>query len=215
MLLKKNKSILLLSSILVLPFMLITFYSTTKLYGIKQGYFIGFIVYWIYCVAFAIILFKKQNKNLSDILYPNLKSRKAFLYSLLTLIPILGVFFVHFLPNINSLTIGIILMVLVNSVVNGFIEELYWRGLFLLEFKQNIWIGLWLSTFLFGAWHIALYSIKDISYGGFFALVGGSAFMGLLWSFCSRKLNSIAFPVIAHILVNIFAFTGLYVENGF
>ena len=129
--------------------------------------------------------------------------------------PTIGVFFVQFLPNINLLTIGIIVLVLVNAIFNGIIEEFFWRGLYLLEFKQNIWIGLWLSTFLFGAWHVALYSIQDISYGGFSALVVGSALMGLLWGFCSRKLDNISFPIIAHIMVNVFAFTGLYIENGF
>jgi len=133
----------------------------------------------------------------------------------LTFLPVAGVFFVKFLPNIHLIDVRITTLVLINSVINGFIEELYWRGLFLVKFKKNNSVGLWLASFLFAAWHISLYSISEVSFGGFFALVGGAFLLGALWSYCSRKLDNIIFSLIAHILLNIFAFTGLYLENGF
>ena len=212
----KRKSILLTSSVVVFPFMFVVFKTLTSLYGTERGYFIGFIIYWIYCITISSIVFRQNDNKFIDIFRINLKTNKySVIFSLLTLIPVFGVFYIQFLPNVDLLTKGLLLLVLTNAILNGLIEELYWRGLYLLEFKQNIWLGFCFSTFFFGVWHIALYTIQDIDYGGFFPLVAGAFFMGLLWSFCTRQLNSITFPVIAHVLVNIFAFTGLYINNGF
>ena len=210
----KRKRTLLISSILILPLMVLVFSISTKLFGAQQGYLAGFIVYWSYCIAFIIILSKNNNK-LRELLKLKANSKQALLYSALCFIPIFGAIFVNFLPYTHLITLQIGLLVLVTSLVNGVVEELYWRGLYLVEFKEKAIVGLWLTTFLFGAWHIALYTISEISYGGFAPLVLGAAFMGLLWGFCSRQLESIASPMLAHVLVNIFAFTGLYIENGF
>jgi membrane protease YdiL (CAAX protease family) len=145
----------------------------------------------------------------------HLHTRKNIIVSILAFLPVFGVFYIQFLPVISSITSAVFILALVNAILNGIIEELYWRGLYLVEYKSNVYIGFWLSVFLFAAWHISMYLIEDIYFGGFFPLVGGSFVMGLLWSYCSRSLNSIIIPVLAHVLVNFFAFTGLYLENGF
>ena len=210
-----NKSILLLSSVLVMPVMSLVFISLTRVFGPKTGYFTGFVVYWIYCIIFFILLMKNRAGQISGIFRIHLKTRKNILVSILAFLPVFGVFYIQFLPVISSITTAVFILVLVNAILNGIIEEMYWRGLYLVEYKSNVYIGLWLSVFLFGAWHISMYLIEDIYFGGFGPLVGGSLLMGLLWSFCSRFLNSIIMPTIAHILVNFFAFTGLYIENAF
>ncbi len=211
--LTKRKQVLLLSSVLVFPLMVLVFSITTERFGPQKGYLAGFVVYWSYCFAFVLILSK--NGELLERLRFKINSKRALLYSVLTFIPIGGAIYVNFLPYVHLITLQISLLVIVTSIVNGVVEELYWRGLYLVEFQSKAFVGLWLATFLFGLWHVALYTIGEISYGGFFALVFGSTFMGLLWAFCSRKLQSIACSVIAHVLVNVFAFTGLYIQNGF
>jgi len=211
----KNKTLLLASSILVLPFMIGIFYITTRLLGTKSGYFAGFLAYWLYCLSIVAIVFKNGNRKIKEIFNPFLKTRKAVLYSLLAFVPVVVVFVIQFLPNLDSITTGIILLAVINAIINGFVEELYWWGLYLLEYRQNLWIGLWVSSILFGAWHIALYTIRGIIYGGFLPFVGGALFMGFLWSLSARKSDSIVFTILAHMLVNIFAFTGFYMENGF
>jgi membrane protease YdiL (CAAX protease family) len=102
------------------------------------------------------------------------------------------------------------------AVINGFVEEFFWRGMYLLQFRKSVVIGMVVAPLLFAAYHIALWYVKGITYqGGIFALVGGAYVMGLLWSWVSRKTGTIFSVTIAHILVNVFAFTGLFVENGF
>ena len=50
--------------------------------------------------------------------------------------------------------------------------------------------------------------------GGFIALVGGAYIMGMLWCFISRKVQNIKYCIMAHVFVNFFAFTGLFVQNN-
>lgn len=193
--------------------MVLVFGITTKWLGTKNGYLVGFVVYWSYCLVFVFLLSKRG--ELKARLRCNVNSKQALLYSMLTFIPIFGAAYANFLPYTHLITLQIGLLVLVTSLANGIVEELYWRGLYLIEYEEKASIRLWLATFLFGLWHIALYLIDDMSYGGFFPLVSGATFMGLLWAFCSKKLQSIACSMAAHVLVNFFAFTGFYIENGF
>jgi membrane protease YdiL (CAAX protease family) len=193
--------------------MLVVFNLTTGLFGATKGYLYGLAAYWCYCLFFIFIFSK------SDVLVSQLKfaihSKNAIFYLLLVFSPLAGAFYVNFLPYIGLITYQIVVLVLVTSVINGAVEELYWRGLYMVEFPKNILVGVWLATLLFGLWHIAIFSISEISFGGFLPLVFGSTLMGLLWAFCSRKLQSISPSIIAHIFVNTFAFTGLYIENSF
>jgi len=60
--------------------MIVVFNATTALFGIKRGYFIGFLFYWIFCAAIITLIFKRQNRKLIDILKLNLKSKKALIF---------------------------------------------------------------------------------------------------------------------------------------
>ena len=210
-----SKSILLFSSVIILPFMFIVFSITTSNFGIEKGYFLGFIIYWSFCLGIIFIIIKRSRTHLKSLYSFHLNSKKARVYYVFALLPVFGVFIISFLPNMQLLDSRLIFLVLVTSIINGFVEELYWRGLFLTEFKNSVIFGLFASTIFFTSWHIALYTINEINYGGFLVLVGGSSMLGLLWSFCTRELNSILFPTLSYILVNIFAFTELYTKNSF
>ncbi|MGD9200966.1 MAG: CPBP family glutamic-type intramembrane protease [Chitinispirillia bacterium] len=213
--LRSKKSILLFSSVLIMPVMSLLFLSLTRVLGPKTGYFTGFAVYWIYCIIIFILLINKRVGQFNHIYRIHLNTGKNILVSVLAFLPVFAVFYIQFLPVISSITTAVFILAMVNAILNGIVEELYWRGLYLVEYRNNIYIGLWLSVFLFGAWHISMYLIEDIYFGGFGPLVGGALLMGLLWSFISRTQNSIFMPTAAHILVNFFAFTGLYLENAF
>lgn len=216
MALSKTKYLLLGSSIFLLPFTIVVFQLTTRLLGPQQGYLVGFGLYWAYALTVALLLARRRKGYLRRLFNRSRLTRQRFLWSILCFIPVFGVFFVSFLPNAISLNGKLLLLVLSTAIINGIVEETYWRGLYLQEYRDSTRIGLWLATGLFGGWHVSLYLIEGITYhGGFGALVGGAAVMGLLWSYASRRLGDISATSLAHVLVNIFAFTGLYVDNGF
>ncbi len=183
--------------------------------GPKWGYVSGFVLYWVCALFFSTRI---DGFNLSGLKrkYSAASSWPFLIISAVAFIPVFGVFFVSFLPNASLLTITSGILVILFSICNGLVEEFFWRGLYLDQFRENAVVSLIVSPLIFGAYHIALWFIKGITYqGGFVALVGGAYFMGLIWAWVTRKTGSILAVTIAHVMVNIFAFTGLFVQNGF
>lgn len=210
-----QKRILVTSSLLMLPLTFGWVQLTTTTLGPKWGYIIGLAGYWVYCLIIAWLV---SNGDMSyfKIMWQPRKGRSIKWVSLLAFIPVLGVFFVSFLPNLPALTLSTGVLLVLVVLLNGSIEEIYWRGLYLLEFPTDTRIGFILAWLLFGAWHISLWFARGVVYkDGFLALVGGAYMLGLIWTWVARSNGNLRAVVPSHILVNLFAFTALFVENGF
>lgn len=215
-LMQNKKRILLISSLFMLPFTYLWIQFTTSSFGAKWGYVTGLAGYWVYCLV-IIGLVTGGNMNVIKSLWRNQNNGKyAKWISLAAFIPVLGLFFVSFLPNVAQLTLSTGVFLVIVVLLNGSIEELYWRGLYLFEYPNNSRIGFLFSWLLFGAWHISLWFANGVIYkDGFLALVGGAYGLGLLWTWVARANGNLKAVTPAHILVNLFAFTALFVDNGF
>ena len=213
---QNKKTILLISSLLMLPITYVWIQFTTSFSGAKWGYVTGLAGYWLYCLVIAWLV-TSGNMDTVKSLWRNQNSGKYVKWiSLAAFIPVLGLFFVSFLPNASQLTLSTGILLFVVVLLNGSIEELYWRGLYLLEYPDNTRIGFLFSWLLFGAWHISLWFAKGVIYkDGFLALVGGAYGLGLLWTWVARSNGNLKAVTPSHILVNLFAFTALFVENAF
>jgi membrane protease YdiL (CAAX protease family) len=213
---QNKKRILLVSSLLMLPFTYGLFQVTSSFLGTKWGYVTGLIGYWIYCLLTAWLVSGSDLNYFNGMWNQRRNNKYATWIGLAAFIPAFGVFFVSFLPNAAKLTLSAGALLLIMVLLNGFIEELYWRGLYLLEYPDNARIGFVFSWLLFGAWHISLWFSKGIIYkDGFLALVGGAYGLGLLWTWVARSNGNLNAVIPSHILVNLFAFTALFVDNGF
>jgi len=211
-----KKRALLISSLILLPFTFSLLQITTLTLGPKWGYITGFIGYWIYCLLTAWFMSGSDRNYFRGMWDQQREIKYAKWIGFAAFIPALGVFFVSFLPNVARLTISTGILLLVMAVLNGSIEEFYWRGLYLLEYRDNARIGFFLSTLLFGAWHFSVWSARGMVYkDGMLALIGGAYVMGLLWAWVARAQGNIRAVVSAHVLVNLFAFTSLFLDNGF
>ncbi|HZG51339.1 MAG TPA: CPBP family intramembrane glutamic endopeptidase [Pyrinomonadaceae bacterium] len=210
----KNR-LLIISSVLVLPFNLFIFGTASANFGARSGFFIGCIFYWIYVSLFVLLLNKDDFLYVGKTVSSNAGCRYPRQFKTAAFLPAAGAFLVALFPNIKNLTLKTGLIILVVSIVNGTVEEIYWRGLYLRRYKENLYAVLIVSPVLFALMHFSFLAIKGMTYeGGAFALVGGALLMGLLWSYVSFKLNTIRHCIAGHIVVNICAFTGLFVENG-
>ena len=213
---KDKKRILLLSSLALLPFTFVLFQLTTLWLGPKWGYITGFLVYWAYCVGTARVLSGSDLNYFKEMWSRERGGKYAGWISLAAFIPVLGVFFVSFLPNASKLTLSTGALLLFTVLLNGTIEELYWRGLYLREYPNDARIGFLLSLLLFGAWHVSLWFARGVVYkDGFLALVGGAYGLGLIWTWVARSNGNLRAVIPSHILVNLFALTALFVDNGF
>ncbi|MBU5439154.1 CPBP family intramembrane metalloprotease [Tissierella sp. MSJ-40] len=213
---KKQFTLLCIAPILCTSMLLLMPFLTNKL-GRTIGYIAGFCIYWfVFCLPISLYYcngfsgLKEIYSQKSDI-----KITMRNIYYLLAFIPCIATYFVVFKEFAPIAGFKVLAIVLLYALINGTLEEMFWRGIFNKVF-DNIFLAYIYPTIFFGVWHIALYFLKGIIYqGGFASLVGGSFFMGLLWGLVAYKTKSIKVVTIAHIITNFFAFTGFVFENWF
>jgi uncharacterized protein len=213
---QNKKTILLISSLLMLPVTYLWIQFTTSTFGAKWGYITGLAGYWVYCLVIVGLVSGGKLETLKTLWNTQNNGKYIKWISLLAFVPVFGVFFVSFLPNVAQLSLSTGVLLIIVVALNGSIEELYWRGLYLLEYPENSRIGFLFSWLLFGAWHVSLWFARGMIYKeGFLALVGGAYMLGLIWTWVARSNGNLKAVIPSHILVNLFAFTALFVDNGF
>lgn len=203
--------VLCISMLLLMPFL------TIKM-GKTAGYITGFCIYWfIFCLPVSVYCSGGLSR-LREIYRQksNITTAKRKIYYLLALIPCIATFFAVFKDAAPLAGFQVMSIALVFAIINGTLEEMFWRGIFNKLFNENLFSAYFYPSLFFGSWHIALYFANGIVYqGGFPSLVGGSLFMGLLWGLAAFKTKSVKIVTAAHILTNFFAFTGLIYQNWF
>ncbi len=213
---KDKKLMLLVSSFILLPFVFLLFQFTTLIFGAKWGFVTGFLGYWVYCLLTVWLISGADLNYLKDVWNQQRESKYTKLIGAILAFVVIACFFVGIVPVAAKLTLSAGVLALIISVLNAPIEELYWRGLYLLEYRDNERIGFILSSLLFGAWHFSLWFARGMIYKeGIFVVVGVPYLLGLLWTWTARSNGNIRAAVLTHILIDIFALTNLFVRNGF
>ncbi len=189
-----------------------------RIFNKALAYSLTSLVYW--CVFCLPLTFYHLGHGDAKSIYAKAsgaaKSAEKAALTVLAFVPCLGTLVAVFLPRLTQIPALALAAALFYAVINGTVEELFWRGVFIKFFPNDPVRGWLLPTALFGAWHIALYYIKGMAYqGGFVALAGGATAMGLLWGFVAFRTKSIRVVTIAHIAANFFAFSGMIYDNWF
>src|SRR3989304_5191812 len=120
--LPNKKRILLISSFLLLPIMLVWFQITTTTRGSKWGYNIGLVGYWFYCLFTAWLMAGFDWNYLSNAWKNFNENRYASWVFITAFIPVVPTIF-FFIPIIPKLTLATAALAIFTSVVNGPIEE--------------------------------------------------------------------------------------------
>jgi membrane protease YdiL (CAAX protease family) len=183
-----------------------------KIFAPLPSFVFSFLSYWILITVGTLIMVLFDEETGRQ-LRGYLLSAKYKPLLLLNFVPVLGVLFVVFIPNLAEFNITLISAVLVIAIFNGILEEVFWRGFVLSRYaSSNVLMAV--STLIFGLFHFAFLFLPLTYQGGAINLVGGAAFMGALWLVVSKFTRNITFTIIAHILVNFFAFSGLFLDNN-
>lgn len=186
---------------------------TTQL-GAHLGYLAVLLVYWLgFCLP--VVVTHVRNRHEPGLFSERLRWRDWWV-PLLLLAQVGMIAAVAFFPNTGLLTsMGLALAALV-AVINGPLEETAWRGSFMTRFADRPRLGMWLGWLLFTLWHAPLLLAQGIVFdGGWPALLGGSAVLGLLWSWIAWRTGSVFYVAIAHTLTNVLTFWVLFNANGF
>lgn len=174
------------------------------------SFLVPFSVYW---AALAAVLFFRAYRR-GEALSPREIMGKSQSVAALAIgyVPALLVIAVTMLPQKGDFDARLFCIAVAVGVVNGFLEEAFWRGtVYTIENKA----ALLASVALFAVNHVG-FLFLDITYqGGAVNLVGGPLIMGGLWLYAVKRGKSLKHAIIAHQIVNAFAFYSTFVNNGF
>lgn len=189
--------------------MLIVFPTLTSVLGKTLGYIISYSVYLFLLICGIIFMGIKNKLDLKT-------SFNNKIFYALSFVPVVLTFFVAFLPTAKDIKVTAVLITIAYAILNGTLEELFWRFTFNKEFGDNYIFAYIYPTVLFSSWHIALCLANGMEYtGGPLALVGGAIMMGALWGLVVFKTKNIYITITAHVLTNFFAFSQLIYQNWF
>jgi membrane protease YdiL (CAAX protease family) len=179
-----------------------------------QGYLLSLCLYWLgFCLP---VIFLHVRKRRGPLLFSERLAWRDWWIPGLLLLQVGIVGLVAIVPNTSLLTTHAAMLAALVALVNGSLEEIAWRGGFLTRFADRPRLGFALGWLLFIAWHAPLALSHGIVFdGGWMALVGGAAGLGLLWNWIVWRTGSVFWVGIAHVLTNFMAFWVLFDANGF
>ena len=188
--------------------------ALTGAFGGPQGYLLSLCLYWLaFCIP--VILWHVRGRRDPHLFSERLRWRDWFV-PLLLLLQVTVVAIAVFMPNTARLTTNGAMLAALVGLINAPLEEAAWRGGFMTRFADRPRLGFWVGWLLFTAWHAPLLLSQGIVFeGGWLALMGGAAVLGLFWSWIAWRTGSIFWVTIAHWLTNAVTFWVLFNSNGF
>jgi membrane protease YdiL (CAAX protease family) len=201
--------------ILVTPLLLIltttlVFRSASKIFGKEKGYLIGFGFYWLFwCLAIPWLLTGKDFASLLTNHLP-LFSPSNWLAALIWII-VTVVTMVMYGKSFIKAPLTLILLAIPLATLNGFGEEILWRGMFVQAFPGNPWLGVLYPAVGFALWHLAPQSVFPAENKTAFIL--STLFLGLAYGFIAHSTGSAFWTAISHSLGGILALGGMLVPT--
>lgn len=203
-------------SLWVMPlFALLTTYavlqSARSLFAPRAAYGMGLLFYWVvWCLLLPIAIVGPRGvAGMFGRSRRELRLREIVLF---VLPPVIGfsTFFPLLLwmgnPRIYAAAAAI-------AIVNGTVEEILWRGLYLEVFGNRVWGGVIYPAIAFGLWHVAPVAARWTLSPWLVLLVAlSAALVGLGYGLIVRRTRSVRWTVLSHILMN---FAGLGVLTYF
>ena len=192
---------------LAIPFLALAFYVGTRALPPFWGFGAALAFYWTFVLIPLIIWRRGFHKARFDVTMP---AKWLTIASIVPIVAVAGVATIAVLQD--PLPLYILATVALAAVLNGTLEEVFWRGTLLQDnASRNEQIG---QIMLFTGWHVALlFAAGVVVTGGPAGLLGGAAMAGVLWTLARMQTGSIGFGILCHIGLNLFAFTELASKN--
>jgi membrane protease YdiL (CAAX protease family) len=173
-------------------------------WGPKIGYFAGFVFYWVvWGLLFPLWILRSQELlALFRDVYPRL-GKPAWLGVVLLALPPLLAGTTVFPVKLPLASWSVILGSAGLALVNGTLEEVLWRGLYVRRFTGRIVLGYLYPALGFAFWHLAPQAVHPITMpGGVAAFIAGALFFGLCWGWVAWRTGSIRWAVVSHVLTD-------------
>lgn len=189
------------------PVLAVVMFALTRIIGPLAGYMMAMVLYWL---ALWVALFFFINRTA---LAPLWRVGTVDLLSLgLVAVPaaLIGVtgLITFFTGNAPLWTLA---LVVVFAVINGTLEEVFWRGAILPRPSRWATLG---AVGLFGTYHLAYLAAAGIGLtGGALLFLIAAAAIGGLWMIARLRTGGLFLPILGHIGVNLGTFGDLFGVN--
>jgi membrane protease YdiL (CAAX protease family) len=186
------------------------FYLLAVILGSQRGYFLGFLFYWIFwCLVVPIsVLGSERIRTVFARPVVSAFGKPSWVGVVALFLPLLlGYGYAFPRAFAADARWAVLVGSLVIALINGVLEELLWRGTYILIFPDSSLLGDAYPTLSFAVWHFAPQAVfPNRAPGGRIAFVLVSATIGSLWGWVAKTTGSIFWTSVTHVL---FDFSGL------
>lgn len=219
-----RKFVVLALPLLLLPVMAGVFSLSARWLGAEAGYLLGFGFYWLFwCLLVPRWLLRKaefatilRDRDPLFALPPNpspngrgayvqrtyrIEWGAALLWLLVTLIAVL-----MYAGDFVRAPLTLILLAAPLATLNGFCEEILWRGLYVRLFPRNPWLAILYPSLGFALWHLAPQAIFPAENVPGFVI--STFFLALPYGVIAYRTGSAKWTALSHSLSGILALSG-------
>lgn len=192
--------------LLLLPVMAGVFALSARLLGAEAGYLLGFGFYWlVWCLLIPRWLLGKEEFNLilrdRVPLFSRPNWMAAALWMAVTLIAVL-----MYAGEFVRAPLALILLAVPLATINGFCEEILWRGLYVRLFPHNVWLAILYPSVGFALWHLApqvVFPAENV-----IGFVLSTFFLALPYGCIAYRTGSAKWTAFSHSISGILALSG-------
>jgi hypothetical protein len=190
----KRQRLAILAAPVLTVTMLPVYWLAADLLGREWGWYAGFLVYWpVWCVGLPLALLGWSEAR--DLLRAGPMSPLSWV--LVTLPPVMAA--VGRLAGAEGPDRPLLWAAM--ALVNGALEEMLWRGMYVRLFPGRLrWALAW-PTVWFALWHLAPGSVAMGS--DVWVLIGGAAVLGAALGWVAVRSRSIRWTVVSHMLAGL------------
>jgi hypothetical protein len=192
--------------LLLLPVMAGIFALSARWLGAEAGYLLGFAFYWLFWCLFVprVSLGKTEFAAIlhdRTPLFGRANWLAALLWLTVTLVAVL-----MYAGEFVRAPLTLVLLAAPLATINGFCEEILWRGLYVRRFPQNPWMAILYPSLGFALWHLApqvIFRAENV-----IGFVVSTFFLALPYGYIAWRTGSAKWTAISHSLSGILALSG-------
>jgi len=165
---------------------------------------IGMCFYWLWCTAAATLVHGKAGLDLFRGRRPLFVLGNWWVIALWASTIVSPLFIYDTIGNLSVKPVGLVLLAVPLAAINGFCEEVFWRGLFVREFPRSVVWAVVVPSVFFALFHFG----PSLGNPGRLVFVLSTLPLGIVFGTTAFRTRSALWTAAAHAIGGLFAFGG-------
>jgi len=183
---------------------LAVFFFAARWLGSAMGTMIGMCFYWLWCVTASALVHGRSGLDLLQGRRPLFVLGNWWVVALWASTIMSPLFIYDTIGNLSVKPVGLVLLAVPLATINGFCEEVFWRGLFVREFPRSAVWAVAVPSVFFALFHFgpSLGSPRQLGF------VFSTLPLGLVFGATAFRTRSALWTAVAHAIGGVLAFGG-------